>query len=96
MGWEDTGQFRGEISPLMIRETGADLVMIGHSERRHVLLETDEMERKKVACALRHILTPMLCVGETEEEKRLGLSDERLRTQLKAGLYGLADRKSVV
>lgn len=94
MGWEDTGQFSGEISPLMIRETGADLVMIGHSERRHVLLETDEMERKKVACALRHNLTPLLCVGETEEEKRLGLSDERLRTQLKAGLYGLAPEEA--
>lgn len=94
MGWEDEGQFSGEISPGMIQETGAELVMIGHSERRHVLLETDEMERKKVACALRHGLTPLLCVGETGEEKRLGLSDERLRMQLKADLYGLTPEEA--
>ena len=89
MGWEDQGQFSGEISPLMLKEVGTEIVMIGHSERRHVLLETDEMENKKVLCALRHGFTPLLCIGETGEEKRLGLSDEVLRTQLKVGLHGV-------
>lgn len=90
MGWEDEGQFSGEISPLMLKEVGVELVMIGHSERRHVLMETDEMENKKVLCALRHGLTPLLCIGETAEEKSFGLSDEVLRTQLKVGLHGVS------
>ena len=51
MGWEQEGQFSGEISPVMLKEVGMELVMIGHSERRHVLGETDEMENKKVHCA---------------------------------------------
>ena len=89
MGWEDEGQFSGEISPLMLKEVGVEMVMIGHSERRHVLGETDEMENKKVLCALRHGLTPLLCIGETGEQKALGLSDEVLRTQLKVGLQGV-------
>lgn len=65
---------------MMLKEVGMELVMIGHSERRHVLGETDEMENKKVLCALRNGLTPLLCVGETGEQKALGLSDEVLRT----------------
>lgn len=89
MGWEDEGQFTGEISPLMLKEVGTQIVEIGHSERRHVLGETDWMENKKVLCALRHGFTPLLCIGETGEEKGLGLSDEVLRTQLKAGLHGV-------
>ena len=89
MGWEAEGQFSGEISPLMLKETGVELVMIGHSERRHVLGETDEMERKKLRCALKHDLTPLLCIGETGEEKQRCLSDEVLRIQIKTALGGL-------
>lgn len=94
MGWEAEGQFSGEISPLMLKEVGVEIVMIGHSERRHKLLETNEMENKKVHCALRHGLTPLLCIGETGEEKALGISDEILRIQLKAGLYGLSPEQA--
>ena len=90
MGWEDEGQFTGEISPLMLKEVGTRIVEIGHSERRHVLGETDWMENRKVLCALRHGFTPLLCIGETGEQKELGLSDEVLRTQLKAGLHGVS------
>lgn len=86
MCWEERGQFTGEISPLMLQETGCDLVMIGHSERRHIFGETDEMEREKVACALAHGFTALLCIGETEEEKEAGQSDEVLRRQLRIGL----------
>ena len=68
MGWEEQGQFTGEISPLMLQEVGTDIVMIGHSERRHVLGETDEEENKKVLCALNHNFTTLLCVGETGEQ----------------------------
>lgn len=89
MGWEEQGQFTGEISPLMLKEVGAELIEIGHSERRHVLHETDEEENRKVLCALRNGLRVLLCVGETAEQKAYGVSDEILRTQLKIGLYGV-------
>lgn len=89
MGWEDEGQFTGEISPLMLKEVGVGIIEIGHSERRHVLGETDVMENRKVLCALRHGFNPLLCVGETGEQKEAGLADEVLRMQLKLGLRGV-------
>ena len=95
MGWADEGQFTGEISPLMLREVGVQVVEIGHSERRHVLGETDWMENQKVLCALRHGFTPLLCIGETGEQKEMGLSDEVLRTQLKGGLRGVTAEEAV-
>ena len=99
MGWEEEGQFTGEISPRMIREVGAEVVEIGHSERRHVLHETDQEENLKVRCALRNDLRALLCVGETAEQKAYAISDETLRIQLKIGLNGVtaadADRLMV-
>ncbi|MBE5982521.1 MAG: triose-phosphate isomerase [Paenibacillaceae bacterium] len=89
MCWEDKGTFTGEISPLMLQEMGIGLVMIGHSERRHVFGETDEEENKKVACALNHGMTALLCVGETAKEKDYNISDEVIRTQLKIGLCNI-------
>ena len=87
MGWEEQGQFTGEISPLMLQEVGTDIVMIGHSERRHVFGETDVEENKKVKAALNHGFTTLLCIGETAEEKDFGISAEVLRTQLKIGFH---------
>lgn len=89
MCWEDEGQFTGEISPLMLKEIGIDLVMIGHSERRHVFGETDIEENKKVKAALNHGFTTLLCIGETAEEKSYGISPEVLRTQLKIGFHDI-------
>lgn len=94
MGWEDRGQFTGEISPLMLGEVGVGVVEIGHSERRHALGETDEQENLKVLCALRHGLTPLLCVGETGEQKEAGISDEILGIQLKLGLKGVTPEQA--
>lgn len=91
MCWEEKGQFTGEISPLMLEELGMKLVMIGHSERRHVFRETDEEENKKVRCALKHGMKALLCIGETAEEKEHGISAETLRTQLKVGLCGVPE-----
>ena len=82
MGWEDEGQFTGEISPCMLEEMGINLVMIGHSERRHVFGETDVEEDHKVKAALRHGFGVLLCVGETLEEKEYGIAEEVLRTQI--------------
>lgn len=89
MCWEDEGQFTGEISPLMLKELNLGLVMIGHSERRHVMGETDIDENKKVKAALNHGFTTLLCIGETKEQKDFGISTEILRTQLKVGFHGV-------
>lgn len=90
MCWEEQGQFTGEISPLMLQEVDCDLVMIGHSERRHLFMETDEMERWKVRCALDHGLKVLLCIGETEEEKSENKTDEILIWQLQVGFADVA------
>lgn len=89
MCWEDQGQFTGEISPVMLKEMGLDLVMIGHSERRHVFGETDVEENKKVKAALDHGFKTLLCIGETAEQKGFGISAEVLRMQLKIGFHGV-------
>jgi len=89
MHWEEQGQFTGEISPLMLDELGIDIIEIGHSERRHVFGETDEHCNKKVLSALAHGFVPLLCVGETAQQKDNGVSDEILRIQIKIGLLGV-------
>lgn len=94
MCWEDQGQFTGEISPLMLKELGLKLVMIGHSERRHVFGETDAEENKKVLAAVRHGFTALLCIGETAEQKEFGVSAEVLRMQLKIGLHGITPEQA--
>ncbi|NLL78099.1 MAG: triose-phosphate isomerase [Clostridiales bacterium] len=90
MCWEEQGQFTGEISPLMLKELELDMVMIGHSERRHVFGETDKEENMKVKASLSHGFTTLLCIGETLEEKEYGISPEVLRTQLKIGFHGVS------
>ena len=87
--WEKSGAFTGEVSPAMLAELGCRLVVLGHSERRHISRETDEEIRRKVAAALRHRLQPVLCVGETAEERRQGLTFTVVEGQLRAGLAGL-------
>ncbi len=89
MCWEDEGQFTGEISPVMLEEIGIKLVMVGHSERRHVFGECNQEENLKVKKAVEKGFTALLCIGETQEEKNFGISAEILRTQLKVGLFGL-------
>ena len=93
MSWADEGQFTGEISPVMLEETGVDLVMIGHSERRHIFGETDREENQKVKAALSHGITPLLCIGETAEQKEDGISEEILRIQIKRGLRGVSEEQ---
>lgn len=90
MCWEEEGQFTGEISPLMLREVGVKVVELGHSERRHLFGETNEMIARKVACALKHDFTVLLCVGEQEEEKNERRAEAVLRAQLEIGLRDAA------
>ncbi|MCI0549166.1 MAG: triose-phosphate isomerase [Candidatus Rokubacteria bacterium] len=87
--WEAEGAFTGEVSPAMLKELGCRLVIVGHSERRHLFRETDEEIRRKVGAAIAHGLEPVLCVGETAEERRQGLTFTVLEGQLRAGLAGL-------
>lgn len=94
MAWEKEGQYTGEISPLMLKETGVSIVEIGHSERRHIFCETDEQEEKKVQCAARYGFTPLLCIGETAGNREYGISDEVLSTQLKIGLHSITEEQA--
>jgi triosephosphate isomerase len=84
-----SGAHTGEIAPPMLIELGCRFVLCGHSERRHELGETDEQINRKVGAALRHGLTPVLCMGETAEERRQGLTFTTVEGQLRAGLAGL-------
>jgi triosephosphate isomerase len=87
--WEDKGAFTGEIAPAMLTELGCRYVLLGHSERRHLFRETDEEINRKVTAALHHGLIPILCVGETEEERRQGLTFTVVEGQLRTGWAGL-------
>ena len=84
--WEDQGAFTGEISVPLARDAGARLVLVGHSERRHVFGEKDEDCALKCAAVERGGLTPMLCVGETLRERDEGIAEETVTRQLRAGL----------
>ncbi|HLV60608.1 MAG TPA: triose-phosphate isomerase [Fredinandcohnia sp.] len=87
--WETQGAFTGEVSGPMLRDAGAGLVLVGHSERRHLFGETDETANRKVRAALDAGLSPILCVGETLEERDAGRTLEVVGSQVRAGLAGL-------
>ena len=84
--WEDKGAFTGETSASIARDAGARLVLVGHSERRHVFGETDEQAGRKCAAAVRAGLTPVLCVGETLAQREHGETEAVVLRQLDAGL----------
>lgn len=91
MHYEDKGAFTGEISPLMVKDCGATFTLIGHSERRAIFGETDTLINKKVTAAINHQITPVLCVGETLEEREAGSLETVLTTQLKEGLATISE-----
>ncbi|MGQ0613706.1 MAG: triose-phosphate isomerase [Planctomycetaceae bacterium] len=83
---EEKGAFTGEISAPMLLDCGVTRVLVGHSERRHLLGESDAFCNRKVLAALRHDILPVLCVGERLEERDSGATREVLARQVKAGL----------
>lgn len=89
MHWAQEGQFTGEISPLMLKEVGAQIIELGHSERRHKMGELDLDINKKLLSSLRNDFRPLLCIGETKEQKDAGDAVKTLRIQLKVGLDGV-------
>lgn len=90
MHFADNGAFTGEVSPAMLKELDIDYVVIGHSERREYFNETDEALNKKVKAAFAHNLTPILCCGETLEQRENGTTNEVVGAQIKADLEGLS------
>lgn len=91
MHYEDAGAFTGEVSPRMLKELGVKFVIIGHSERRQYFNETDETVNKKLKAAFEHEIMPILCVGETLEQRELGITEEILAAQIKQDLKDLTE-----
>jgi triosephosphate isomerase len=87
--WKPNGPYTGEISPSVLRELGVKYVIVGHSERRQYLKETDIMIRQKIAATLAEGLTPVLCVGETFAERQAGQKDIVVARQISAALTGI-------
>ncbi len=85
-----SGAFTGEVSAAMIKSTGAQFVIIGHSERRQYFGETDALLNSKVLTALDHHLTPIFCIGETLEERQAEQQFDVINTQLEEGLFSLS------
>ena len=96
--FEESGAYTGEISPLMLKEAGVKYVIIGHSERREYFGETDETVNKKVKKVLEHKMIPIMCCGETLNQREMNITIEHIRIQIKKGLYGLSasDAEKVV
>ena len=82
MHWEENGAYTGEISPIMLNELDVDYVILGHSERRQYFNETDETVNKKMNSALAHGIKPIICVGETLEERELNREKEIVKNQI--------------
>lgn len=98
MHFEESGAFTGEIAPSMLVELGVKYVVIGHSERRQYFAETDETVNKKVLKAIEHNLVPIICVGESLEEREQGITIDLVRLQTKIALKDVKaeDAKNVV
>lgn len=87
--FEERGAFTGEVAPAMLAKLNVKLVIAGHSERREVFGETDEMVNAKVKAILKNEMTPILCVGETLDEREAGQAEAKVTGQVRAGLAGV-------
>lgn len=84
--WEEKGAFTGEVSPLMLGKLGVKYVIVGHSERREIFGETDEMVAKKITAVLKQGMVPIVCVGETLDEREAGSTEDKVLSQVRAAL----------
>ncbi|MBK5333565.1 MAG: triose-phosphate isomerase [Ilumatobacteraceae bacterium] len=91
--WEDKGAFTGEVSPLFLAKLNVQYVITGHSERRQLFGETDAEVARKLAAIQRHSMTPIVCVGETLEEREAGETEAKVLGQIRAALHGLSADK---
>ena len=90
MHWENEGAYTGEVSPVMIKDAGCQYAILGHSERRQFFGETDKNVNRKTLAALSHKLTPIVCVGETEEERDRGVTFVVVDRQINGALADVA------
>jgi triosephosphate isomerase (TIM) len=93
--YEEKGAFTGEVAPGMIKDAGCEYVIIGHSERRKYFQETDAAVNAKVKKALEAGLKPIMCVGETEEERQQGITEFVVGLQMRRGLYGIEKAEGI-
>jgi triosephosphate isomerase len=91
MHFEGNGAFTGENSPVALKDLGVSYVVLGHSERREMFAETDETVNKKTLAAFKHGLTPIVCCGETLEERESGKTNDLVGEQVKQALQGLTE-----
>ena len=96
MHFEDSGAFTGEVSPAMLKNMGVEYVIIGHSERRQYFGETDLIINKKIKAALKYGLKPILCIGESLEQREIGIEQETVRNQLVNDLDCIRDCSEIV
>lgn len=89
--FEESGAFTGEISPSMLKSTGCEYVILGHSERRTIFGENDQVINKKIKIAVKHGLKPIFCIGETLEEREKGVTFKVIETQVTNGLKELTE-----
>ena len=85
--WTESGAFTGEIAAPMLKELGVEYVIIGHSERRQYFGETDETVNSRVKCAIKHGLTPIICVGETLSQREEGITGSIVSNQTKKAFF---------
>jgi triosephosphate isomerase len=86
--WEDKGAYTGEISPVFLAKLGVQYVIVGHSERRELFGDTDEIVARKVSAIIAHGMTPIVCVGETLDERESGTTEDKVLGQVRAALAG--------
>jgi triosephosphate isomerase (TIM) len=92
--WEDKGAFTGEISPVFLSKLGVRYVIVGHSERRELFGDTDDLVARRLAAVLQHGMTPIVCVGETLDEREAGSSESKVLGQVEAALKGTPKKLS--
>jgi triosephosphate isomerase (TIM) len=94
MYYEESGAYTGEIAPNMLTDIGVEYVILGHSERREYFLETDEIINKKVLKAFEHGLTPIICCGETLQQREQGVTIDFIRTQIKIAFQNVTTEQA--
>jgi len=87
--WDDQGAYTGEVAPPMLARMNVSYVIVGHSERRQLFGETDDTVNKKARAVLKHEMKPIVCVGETLDEREAGATDDRVSTQTRAAFAGI-------
>ena len=90
MHWEEKGAYTGEVSAPMLKSIGVEYVIIGHSERRQYFAETDETVNKQIKSALKYNLKPIVCVGETLEQREEGITENIIANQIKKAFEGIS------